>query len=577
MASARERAESALFGAASAARLGRYVLLGSTADGGMGIVYDAYDPQLQRKVALKVLHPQRQWDERAHDRLTNEARSLAKLDHPNVVKVHDVVTQDAQDAQVVIVMEWVDGVTLADWQRTRPRSWADVVGVYVQAGQGLAAAHGLGVVHRDFKPSNAIVGNDGRVRVLDFGLARSAASLARSAGAEPPPGEAAVAPPRPDPEAPTASLTATGALVGTPAYAAPEQLAGQAATRASDQFSFAVSLHRALEGVPPFAGDDAVALAASIRSGRIALAGDARAVPKWLRAVVARALAERPEARFPSMSALLFELTRPRGWRRGQLPLLVGACVAIAVLALVLRGDRLAECDGGVAEVARVWNPLESWRVQAALQVVGATPEALRIRDRVRGGIDDYRDRWIDGHRRACVASRKGEQSDDLLDRRMRCLDRRLGDLKATVDVVARLDAASAGNAMDIVARMPQLAECADADGLRAETAGPSDDQRDAVDAVRARISQAMALDRAGRSGEAVDAARAAARDSEQLGYPPLTADAQLTLGRILVERNQPVSAVAALHRARELALEHRLLPVAIEAAARLIYVDGKG
>jgi serine/threonine protein kinase len=249
MAQARARAEQALFGSASPAKLGRYVLFGKSGDGGMGVVYAAYDPELHRKVALKVLHPRQQHD-RAHERLIAEARALAKLDHPNVVKVHDVITHDDQ---VVLVMEWVEGDTLATWERAEPRSWRDVLPVYIQAAHGLAAAHGVGVIHRDFKPANAILGTDGRVRVLDFGLARPADTS--PATTRPPAAATTLANGSVDETWPT-DLTATGAMVGTLAYAPPEQLQGTAVTPASDQFSFAVSLHRALEGVAPFSGDD---------------------------------------------------------------------------------------------------------------------------------------------------------------------------------------------------------------------------------------------------------------------------------------------------------------------------------
>ena len=564
LATALERSARMIFGSADTARLGRFQLLGESANGAMGVVWAAYDPGLERKVALKVLHPQRQWDDRAQDRLAKEAKSLARVDHPNVVDVHDVFTEGEQ---VVIVMEWVEGDTLASWQDGRP--WPEVVAMYAQAGEGLAAAHRCGVVHRDFKPSNAIVGNNGRVRVLDFGLARNAELSEVPSAAES--SSDALGAPR-DPDA-TASLTATGAMVGTPAYAAPEQLTGQAATPASDQFSFAVALHRALESVVPFPGATGPEILASIRSGRIAT-GD-RALPSWLRATVARALAEPAEARFPSMEAMVHELTRPRGWRRWRIPALVAASLAVAVTAVVARHDPLTACDGGVAAVNAVWNGLESSRVQVALQALGAAPGADDIRDRVRSGIDRYRDGWIDLHRSACVDHRRGEQSAELLDRRMNCLRRRLDDLHATIAMVERLDAASAGNALEIVARTPRIEACADIDALQAATAQPAASLHQAVDAARTAISQAMGADRAGRSGEAAVAAQDAVAAAERTGYPPVVAEANLALGRILMDRDDDPRALAALHRARNVALEHSLPAAAVEAAARVLYLEG--
>lgn len=571
MEAVRERAEKSLFGSAAPAKLGRYVLLGSSADGGMGIVYAAYDPDLHRKVALKVLHPRRQSDERAHERLIAEARALAKLDHPNVVKVHDVITQGDQ---VVIVMEWVEGNTLVAWERERPRSWRDIVAVYSQAGHGLAAAHGVEVVHRDFKPSNAIVGDDGRVRVLDFGLARPATP---DDGPLPDASEeAALSLGSPRDDGSMTSLTATGDIVGTLAYASPEQLAGKPVTPASDQFSFGVSLHRALEGVPPFVGKDAEGLARSIRSGRIALASDTRTPPKWLRSIVSRTLAEPPAARFPSMSALLAELARPRGWRRWRTPVVMSGCVLVALLAgrIWPGGDPLARCNAGAAEAAAVWNVVERVRVDAALGAVTA-PGAREIRAHVLGGVDDYRDRWLGLDRDACVAHKNGNPSDALFDRQMLCMQKRLGDLRATVAVLERLDAASAGNAVDVVARMPRVADCADMESLQAETAPPGKTQRSAVDAVRSRISQAMALDRVGHSVEALGTANTALEEAERTAYPPVVADAALTQGRILMERQEFGPAIESLGRARTVALEQRQFSVAVEAAARKLYVQG--
>jgi tetratricopeptide (TPR) repeat protein/predicted Ser/Thr protein kinase len=571
METARARAEKALFGAAAPAKLGRYVLLDHKADGGMGVVYAAYDPELHRKAALKVLHPRRQWDHRAHERLIAEARALAKLDHPNVVKVHDVITQDDQ---VVIVMEWIEGSTLAVWERERARSWRDVVGVYSQAGQGLAAAHGVGVVHRDFKPSNAIIGADGRVRVLDFGLARLAEPGAVSAsqhGEEPEPSSSSE-----DVEA--TSLTATGDVVGTLAYAAPEQITGDTATPGSDQFSFGISLHRALEGVAPFVGGDPEALVKSIRSGRIATAAEARALPKWLRAIVSRTLAAEPQARFPSMAELLAELARPRGWRRWRTPLVVSGCAAIAALALVTRpgaSDPLADCDRGAAEAGTVWDMVGHARVGAALGIV-TSPDASTIRKQILRGLDDYRDHWVASHRDACIAHRRGDQSDTLFDRRILCMQKRLGDLRAAVGVLEQLDAASANNAIDVVARMPSVAECADAQSLQADTAPPSDPaQRKAVESVRTHISQAMALHRAGHSSEALTAASTAIEEAERSGYPPVIADAALTHGRIQLARAQTGEAIPSLRRARDVALRQRQLAVAVEAAARELYAEG--
>lgn len=297
----RARAERALFGAAEPARIGRFSLLGPIARGGMGVVYGAYDPKLDRRVALKLLHTDRAGDDGTHQRLLDEAKALAKLDHPHVVPVHDVLELDAQ---IVIVLELLSGRTLAAWQAEQPRSWSELLAVYAAAGRGLAAAHAHGLVHRDFKPHNAIIGDDGRVRVLDFGLA-VAAEVGVSAAA-----------------AREAELSTPGSAAGTLLYMAPEQLDGLPATAHVDQFAFSVSLYRAAFGSAPFSGTSLGELRASIAAGPREPSGrSAGRAPRWLAAVLRRALAAEPAARFPSMTALLAELERPRGWRRWRLPL----------------------------------------------------------------------------------------------------------------------------------------------------------------------------------------------------------------------------------------------------------------
>lgn len=560
----RARVEQALFGAAGRTRLGRYVIVEKIAGGGMGVVYRADDPELHRKVALKVLHPRQLGDARARQRMLGEARALARLDHPNVVKIHDVLTIDDQ---IVIVMALIEGATLASWETAAPRSWRELVRAYGEAGDGLAAAHALDIVHRDFKPANALVGTDGRVRVLDFGLARLADS------AEP-------APALGSPELPKGAsldgLTATGEIVGTLGYTSPEQLAGQPATWASDQFSFCVALHRAVEGLPPFSGADIAARLRSIRSSVIRRATD-RNVPGWLRAVLTRGMSSDPAARFPSMFALLAELRRPRGWRRWRVPVAAVAIAgAFAVVAAIRPRPAAVEapCDGGVREIGGVWGPAQREQLDAVLSSVDA-PDLRAMQDRVLTRLDAYRDRWSELHRDACTSHRNGEQSAELLDRRMTCLTRRLGDLRATVDVLGRTDRALAGNVLDVVAHLPALDLCADVERLQAEVAPPANDaQRARVEEVRASLARAAALDRGGWSEQARDLTSTAIFDAEKLGYAPLLAEAALQLGKILLGRGDFANATAPLARARELGLEQRLFALAVEAGARNLYAE---
>lgn len=565
----RARAERALFGASESARLGRYVLLGRIAGGGMGVVYGAYDPDLHRKVALKVLHPHQSEADRGHQRLIGEARALAKLDHPNVVKVHDVLTHGGQ---VVVVMALVEGSTLAEWQLARPRSWREIVAAYRQAGEGLAAAHDVGVVHRDFKPANAIIEPSGRVQVLDFGLARMT-------GAEPiafaPAGDGAL-----DLESTLeiTALTATGQVVGTLGYISPEQLDGAAATPASDQFSFCVSLHRALEGVAPFAGSDPAGLRESIGRGVLRYASDGRDLPKWLRGVVGRGLAAAPRARYPSMRALLEQLGRERGWRRWRRTVIaVASVIAVGVGVFAARGPSIepAPCDGGATEIAAVWNGVRRLQIGDRLRAI-VTPYGRDLETRIPEALDGYQRTWSQAHRDACTAYRRGAQSSDLFDRRMLCLQRHLDDLAATVQVLRQIDERSITKAIEVVAGMPPVAECADGEALMAASAPPATSAvKQEVAAIRTELSRAAALDRSGRDRDALQVAEGALARARRASYPPVEVEASLREGQILLFSHDYKAALAPLGTAETLALENGMYASAVEAAARRLFCEG--
>jgi serine/threonine protein kinase len=229
--------------------IGRFVVLGVLGEGGMGVVYSAYDPHLDRKVAIKVLRPDVMSVGDAHARLLREAQAMAKIDHPNVVHVHEV---GMLGEQVYVAMEFCDGGTLRAWLTTT-RTRDAIIECFVQAGRGLAAAHAAGLVHRDFKPDNVLLAKDHTVRVTDFGLVTL---VAGRAGNEPLPR----APTDRDRELITSSsqlsenLTRTGSIMGTPTYMAPEQFEGHAATPRTDQFALCVALYEAVYGVRPFEG-----------------------------------------------------------------------------------------------------------------------------------------------------------------------------------------------------------------------------------------------------------------------------------------------------------------------------------
>ncbi|MBK8265247.1 MAG: protein kinase [Nannocystis sp.] len=318
----------------SSSRIGRFTLLGDLGEGGMGVVYAAYDEALDRRVAIKMVRTDRRGGD-AHARMLREAKALAQLSHPNVVQVYEV---SASAGRIFIAMEYVRGSTLRAMLEGRRRGapMQEVLDLFLQAGRGLAAAHAVGLVHRDFKVDNVIVGEDGRVRVIDFGLATALDLDDADEGDATLPEGIGVASPR---------LTATNAILGTPAYMSPEQLAGQPVDARADQFSYCVALYEALCGRRPFPGGSPPEILQAIAQG--VRQGASGALPEWLAAVLRRGLAFDPGARFPSMQALLDALGRNPGARRRQRRralALVTAGVAIAALVALL-----------VIEIGRRW------------------------------------------------------------------------------------------------------------------------------------------------------------------------------------------------------------------------------
>src|SRR5580765_2921109 len=302
----------------------RYRLLEALGAGGMGVVYAAFDTKLGRKVAVKRLRETGAGTpaEKRRGRFLREAQLLASLSHPNVLTVHDV---GGQDRELYVVMELVDGAPISRWLSEKRPGWRAIIDVFMQAGRGLVAAHQLGIVHRDIKPDNILVANNGRVLVGDFGLAGLAGNLTP------------VADPSPSHASPVAGeLTQTGTVLGTPAYMSPEQHDGKTGDALSDQFSFAVSLYEALHGRRPFAGRTASEIAAATRAGPLAPAGDG--IPRAIDRVLSVALAPEPGRRHASMEDLLAALERARARR--------SIAATLAATALLLAGGAVG---------ARLW------------------------------------------------------------------------------------------------------------------------------------------------------------------------------------------------------------------------------
>ena len=320
----------------SPAAVGRYLIERELGSGGMGLVYAARDPELGRKVAIKLVRPASSGPtdpSHGRARLLREAQALAQLTHPNVVAIHDVGTFGDQ---VFIAMEYVEGSTLTEWLSARRRGWREIVSMFAQCGSGLAAAHAKNIVHRDFKADNVWVDKDGRARVLDFGLARATTAVGEEQ-------QSPDAVPGGDEEkrsvdVPLLGTTVTqpGSFLGTPPYMAPEQLKGELADARTDQFSFCVALYYALYDELPFTGESIASLLEDIGRPRVKRPPGSSRVPSWLRRVLLRGLSANRAERYDSMGRLLEELT-PRA-RLSRRSLLLVAGVAIAATIVVLFG-----------------------------------------------------------------------------------------------------------------------------------------------------------------------------------------------------------------------------------------------
>jgi serine/threonine protein kinase len=322
----------------------RYRLLERVARGSMGVVYRALDLRLGRSVAIKLVRERRRDGDRrlrcqdvARARLRIEARAMAGLSHPNVVPLYAIETAGSN---LAIAMEFVPGRTLTDWL-TAPHRWSEILAVLCAAGDGLAAAHAGGVVHRDVKPDNVLIGEDGRVRVTDFGLATTLETPEPSTDDEAGDGSHASLDP---------SLTQTGMAVGTPAYMALEQHTGDPVDARTDQFGFCAMLYEALFGVRPFAGSSVMALGRAKRRMKLCPPVRGRDVPKAVRAAVLRGLAPDPGARHPSMTALLDALrsgaTRPQRRWYGVLAAGLAAALASSLATTPAAADSVASSPG---------------------------------------------------------------------------------------------------------------------------------------------------------------------------------------------------------------------------------------
>jgi serine/threonine protein kinase/tetratricopeptide (TPR) repeat protein len=494
--------------------IGRYVLLERLGAGGMGVVFAAWDPELDRRVAIKLISDRSpKLHRQLEGRLRREAQAMARLTHPNVVQVYDA---GAADGRLFIAMEYVEGISLRRWLQASPRSGAEIVAAFRQAGEGLAAAHAQGVIHRDFKPDNVLIANDGRVLVLDFGLASWA--IGDGAGSNPIESEPEELDDEPEPPPPEdepaddrthystldssgvvsqdfaltqpGNLTLPGAVLGTPAYMAPEQHRGQSTNTHSDQFSFCAALWEALNGKLPY-GRGALVLARA----RTARMGDwqRRDVPASVERALRRGLTWNPEQRWPDMRALLDALDPPKRkhrWATIGVPVLaVGLGLAASQLDRDPAPTNTASCDDGQLRANRVWSESNALALAFAFRQRGRLGE--QTWPYVRIELDRWTASWVAVDRDLCLRyGPLGAIDGGARQQQLACLDRQLGHLEQLVEVLATVSEDEVPKSFDLLATLPNPARCQ-------ATGGQLERERTKVDA-----TELATLDRALARGE---------------------------------------------------------------------------
>jgi serine/threonine-protein kinase len=573
---------------------GRYTVLDKLGQGGMGVVVAAYDARLDRRVALKLLRrleqpegegPQEAW-------LVREAQAMARLSHPNVVAVYDAGT--LEDGSIFIAMEYIQGQTLRRWRNQEPRPWRQVLEAYVAAGRGLAAAHAAGLIHRDFKADNVLVGQDGRVRVTDFGLARTQSSADPGAKASSEPGQEPVVQSSaslPTDQRVTARpsgswssvLTLPGIFMGTPAYMAPELFRGGVADLRSDLFAFCASLYEALFGQLPFRGSSPTDFTRAQLEGKVVTPPEASDVPAWVTRTVLWGLQPEAERRPASMEALLTalqddpEARRKALLRRGALGLTMAGLAAMAVVGWTRQQAPASDCAQVRRQLDGVWDGAVKARVREAM-LGTQLPYAPDTFSRVATVLDGYAEGWLAQRREVCEFVRQqAVQAQGLSVRREYCLERRRSQLRALTELLARApDRELVPRAVQVAQSLPPLEYCADAKALTAAVPPPEEPQlRAKAEVLQQQLDGLEALIDAGKYKEGLTRADTLLSQAEQVGHAPLQARALFLAALTRDGTGDYKGAEELARKAATLAARGKELAVAARASGLVLFLTG--
>ncbi len=495
--------------------VGKYRIESRIGQGGMGTVYRATDTRLQRPVAIKIHHGL----STRVERLRREARLLARLSHPNVVTVLEVGTHAGM---LFVAMEYVDGGNARSWRAARPRHWREIVELYRQAGRGLAAAHALGIVHRDFKPDNVLVGVDGRARVADFGLAGPAIDAQASAEQTL---EAKIRSLAIETEGHAADFaTEAGVIVGTPAYVAPEQILSSRVDARADQFGFCAALFEALYGSLPFPGESAKQIIARIAGDQPVSPRDLGDTPPWLLEVLERGMAHEPVDRFADMNALLAALAGPPRARRWTRALALGGVLALAGAAFSRAQPTPTAC-ADEPEGARWSDRGRQLGERVAALGDPATTEAwTHLEPRLRA----HAEAWSSVHTAVCEAAATDEDEADVRrrERELACLADAASPMDALLAELAEPALERLARATEVAERLPDPTRCIGA--MPSRKPAPPPELAADVDALRPVLEQARTQLNLGQTHQALALSDIVVARAHELGFAPLVVDARI-------------------------------------------------